>query len=153
MFGDPLDTAHCTSLLQQLTRTVQWQHCAHGRPTSAVLLNIPALVGTLQLRKKARQTITGAGAQAGHRGPQARSLHVPPSTFVAATGSELTDSDRRDNVAAGLVAVADPGRVLARAKPQALTVGQLRDSLAQGKARKARQLAKLARQQKLQPQA
>ncbi|MEW5319857.1 MAG: hypothetical protein WDW38_010978 [Sanguina aurantia] len=102
MFGDPLDTAHCASLLQQLTRTVQWQHCAHGRPTSAVLLNIPALVETLQLRRKARQTVTPfalasgggrllparpaldpeppprAGTSAGQGGPRAQSLHDTP---------------------------------------------------------------------------
>ncbi len=49
-FGDELDCGQCEELLSNLKKTRSWHCCAHGRPTVAPLVNMPALQRVIGLR-------------------------------------------------------------------------------------------------------
>ena len=49
-FGDVLNTDQCEELLDNLKRTRSWHCCAHGRPTVAPLVDVPALQRVIALR-------------------------------------------------------------------------------------------------------
>lgn len=139
MFGDHLSTSKCTALLQQLSKTRQWRQCAHGRPTSAVLANMPALREAVLVRKRARQTVTElAGAHAGAERPA--SLHEKAMHLTELT--EDTAGVPTYNMPGGFVQNSSSSH-----RPQALTVTHLRSVLAQRVAKEARRLAVVTRRQ------
>lgn len=49
-FGDVLNAGQCEELLDNLKRTRSWHCCAHGRPTVAPLVDVPALQRVIALR-------------------------------------------------------------------------------------------------------
>ncbi|KAL4436600.1 hypothetical protein ABPG75_003739 [Micractinium tetrahymenae] len=71
MFGDELDQGQCQALLDSLAATQLCFSCAHGRPTTAPVVNLQLLRHALQLRQAAQLPAAagegGGGGDAGGR--------------------------------------------------------------------------------------
>ncbi|GBF98678.1 hypothetical protein Rsub_11672 [Raphidocelis subcapitata] len=59
-FNDPLTSAECRTLIQRLGATQMPFACAHGRPTTAPLLDLAALTAVLRAGRARRQPEEGA---------------------------------------------------------------------------------------------